>query len=561
MRQRALKTIRASQSDHSTHSAAQVKIMSSDVAVVEYQQGDLRAPSLALGGVNLPNILSNGMARDCIVVSSSANNLKQKQAEIDVTEVEALMLSFKNVYEIRNLGNFTGLTKLMLDNNVIQRIEGLDALINLEWLDLSFNSIRKLEGLESLGKLCDLTVFNNQIEVIEGLDQLSKLQCLSIGNNRISKLQNVAYLHKFRDLHLLNLAGNPICEEQHYVYYVLAHTRELKYLDYRLVDRKDLIVAREQYQDDILDMEEEDRTGEQAATLIAEHEMQSAKYASANLDGLDALFSTMLDKDPEWTKLSAVPGLLDATAAYRERFQAASTLLEEAILASAEVKQAEVNEFEAAIRSATAKNVAQCRQIVVSFDKQKKRIVRELEVHPFKCQELCQKLEEATGAMEDSLMTLECQMVDIEQSFVNEFERNYSKRIDEGKEHYTSFFSGVRDLEQAWFEQVQVDAALLVEKYVAGAQENVSEAARALLQDKDTVMSAVQGSHDAHGNFIDSTEDFLVNKELNRFNLYVRDVTRMQHKRNRERVVEVSQLIEQTDREIADMLGAGVTFR
>ena len=46
----------------------------------------------------------------------------------------------------------------------------------------------------------------------------------------------VTYLSQFPNLRVLNLAGNPIAKEKEYKLYVLAHIKNLKYLDYRLVD-------------------------------------------------------------------------------------------------------------------------------------------------------------------------------------------------------------------------------------------------------------------------------------------------------------------------------------
>ena len=171
-------------------------------------------------------------------------------------EMETLMFSFKNILKIDNLEGLTNLTKVQLDNNIIEKIENLDHLVNLTWLDLSFNNISKIEGLDSLTKLTDLSLLNNRIEVIENLDTLLDLNVLSIGNNAIGNLENVMYLRKFPKLRLVNLAGNPICKDPEYRPYVLSRIKKLKYLDYRLVDGDAVNTAREQYQDELMEVEE-----------------------------------------------------------------------------------------------------------------------------------------------------------------------------------------------------------------------------------------------------------------------------------------------------------------
>lgn len=57
------------------------------------------------------------------------------------------------------------------------------------------------------------------------------------GNNCLSQLTSVSYLVRFTHLQLLNLAGNPLCQDQDYRSYVLSHLKHLAYLDYRCVPR------------------------------------------------------------------------------------------------------------------------------------------------------------------------------------------------------------------------------------------------------------------------------------------------------------------------------------
>lgn len=45
----------------------------------------------------------------------------------------------------------------------------------------------------------------------------------------------VVYLRRFKKLRTLNLTGNPFCEEEQYVLFVVAHIPDLVYLDFRLV--------------------------------------------------------------------------------------------------------------------------------------------------------------------------------------------------------------------------------------------------------------------------------------------------------------------------------------
>lgn len=56
------------------------------------------------------------------------------------------------------------------------------------------------------------------------------------GKHGISFLSaQVVYLRRFKKLRTLNLTGNPFCEEEQYVLFVVAHIPDLVYLDFKRV--------------------------------------------------------------------------------------------------------------------------------------------------------------------------------------------------------------------------------------------------------------------------------------------------------------------------------------
>eukprot|EP00350_Pseudokeronopsis_sp_OXSARD2_P005466 CAMPEP_0170554728 /NCGR_PEP_ID=MMETSP0211-20121228/12605_1 /TAXON_ID=311385 /ORGANISM="Pseudokeronopsis sp., Strain OXSARD2" /LENGTH=146 /DNA_ID=CAMNT_0010864033 /DNA_START=1 /DNA_END=441 /DNA_ORIENTATION=+ len=141
---------------------------------------------------------------------------------------------------IDNLYALEKLEKLQLDNNIITKIQNLDHLVNLKWLDLSFNSIKVIEGLDNLANLTDLSLFSNQIEEVKGLDNLSKLNVLSLGSNMIKQYDTVIlYLRDLKNnLEVLKISDNPFTKygENEYKQFSIAYLKELKYLDYELIN-------------------------------------------------------------------------------------------------------------------------------------------------------------------------------------------------------------------------------------------------------------------------------------------------------------------------------------
>ncbi|XP_067912057.1 dynein regulatory complex subunit 3 isoform X5 [Heterodontus francisci] len=186
-----------------------------------------------------PSVINDEMLEEAVKKQGPTGRAGQiAQLEgIDFKDVHHLQLDYRNILKIDNLWQFKILTKLQLDNNVIEKIEGLNTLTNLVWLDLSFNNIEMIEGLDELVKLEDLSLYSNRISNIENMDLLVNLQIFSIGKNHISNLETIIYLRRFKKLRTLNLAGNPVCEDERYSMYIPAFLPNLMYLDFRLIDK------------------------------------------------------------------------------------------------------------------------------------------------------------------------------------------------------------------------------------------------------------------------------------------------------------------------------------
>eukprot|EP00983_Pelagomonas_calceolata_P039318 1137141-Pelagomonas_calceolata.AAC.4 len=68
------------------------------------------------------------------------------------------------------------------------------------------------------------------------------------GQNNLKKLDSIFYLRQFKNLRLVNLAGNPFCKDHDYRSYVLSHLNYITYLDYRRVAKADVTAAEEHHQ-------------------------------------------------------------------------------------------------------------------------------------------------------------------------------------------------------------------------------------------------------------------------------------------------------------------------
>ena len=488
-------------------------------------------------------------------VDGQLEGTEDKRWTMPFAEIEAAIFSFQNIMKIDNLEGLANLTKLQLDNNVIEKIENLDHLVNLTRLDLSFNNIAKIEGLEKLTKITDLSLLNNRIKAIEGLDSLTDLNVLSIGNNQIDDLESAMYLRKFGNLRLVNLAGNPICQDPEYRPYVLSHLKHLKYLDYRLVDPAAVRAAREQYQDELMEIEENEAKWEEEPKVRREAERHAEDMERANLGGVEALFEDMLAKDPEYKKLKEIPNLLDtALAEFQEKFVVATEEVKTNVLGMHGKKEEEHASWKEAVREHTQTLDSRARNLILTFEHSKKHMFRELQADPGRAENKVRPLLERNESLKDELLELEVQTVTALTEMNAIFNREYTELVETNKQHYVTYFTQVRDLENAFFEAVTVQSMQLLEKYNSGELEidDIRDDLRVLLQDKDTLLNSIQAMHDSHTTLIDASEDRLVTSEVKDANSRVSQITAWERQRNRSRITEIWKLFERNLTEIED---------
>ena len=103
--------------------------------------------------------------------------------------------------------------------------------------------ITVIEGLDKCTKLTDLTLFQNRITKLGGLEQLTELQVLSVGSNQLASLEDsIDYLRKLKNnLQVLRISNNAFQKQRNTEYkkYTIARLKNLKYIDYELIDVKE----------------------------------------------------------------------------------------------------------------------------------------------------------------------------------------------------------------------------------------------------------------------------------------------------------------------------------
>ncbi|NXI73917.1 DRC3 protein, partial [Anseranas semipalmata] len=495
-----------------------------------------------------PNVIDDEMLQKAIEEQWPEDIGKLAKMEgIDFKDVTELQLSFRNILQIDNLWQFENLTKLQLDNNIIEKIEALESLVHLVWLDLSFNNIEVIEGLDTLVKLQDLSLYNNRISKIEHMDTLQELQIFSIGKNNLTTLEDVAYLRRFKNLRTLNLTGNPFCDEEQYMLFVVAHLPKLVYLDFKLVSDATVSISASppceighQYIiENLLCWHACNILACRAGSL---QKLDLWKHTAAFVEYLNGsfLFDSLYAEDTEAAKLAYLPGVDDLLQAYPSWVKDFVSVCENLFnygLKEYEKREAEVSDFYEGLHEALTANQQEGRKIILEFENRNKD--RLDEIHHASSYDIAEskraEYNEDILQLSETLMTLEMQIVEQLEELIKDFERNTaviaSTFIENVKGIYpfdsmlawmsegafslttSCTMTQCRDLENRHHEKLLEISINTLEKSVKNElEEDFPDDVRKLLVDKNTIVNMANTSHNVHLLRISMREcDILIN--------------------------------------------------
>ena len=476
----------------------------------------------------------------------------------DFTGVAELRLSFKRIDAIDHLKSFRALRVLALDNNCLTHIANLEPLVNLEWLDLSFNSIVAIEGLETLTKLTDLTLFSNKISKIQNLKALTALQCFSIGDNEISEIAHIISLRSLPALNVVNMKGNPVCDDQDYVLTAFAFLKNLKYLDYELVDADAVAAARENKRDALVEMEELDTVMQRREETATKKEVLKQYKEETYVHPIETLMGAMFAMDTAYQnhlkKLPFVEALKDD---YEHQFKKRADKVKMTMLVRHKEKVQEEAMFQEALRhvmnTATEHSIATAHQ----FASGKQMVFEKIHARTYSTYDARAALDELKKGADKlvfALMKIEMDANGELKNFATKFDRRY-KRVKNDLLNTTQlFFEGMDDLEKNYAKEVAKGAAALVKEVTEDngcAGEDLDEDVLKILLDQATLASLLQDSTDKHTEKTSSTNDALEDLVDKNVKHYLDETDVVLTVRHRGRVDEIQRLQAEIEGEIA----------
>ncbi|XP_010132230.1 PREDICTED: leucine-rich repeat-containing protein 48 [Buceros rhinoceros silvestris] len=501
-----------------------------------------------------PNVIDDDMIQKAVEEQCPGAIRKlARRGSIDFEDVTELQLSFRNILQIDNLWQFENLTKLQLDNNILEKIEGLESLVHLLWLDLSFNNIEVIEGLDSLVKLQDLSLYNNRISKIENMDTLQELQFFSIGQNNLTTLEDVFYLRRFKHLRTLNLKGNPLCDDEQYTLFVVAHLPDLKYLDYKLVSDATREVAALKYQDltETLEREEARALAQMKEKQVKQKELEYHKAAFVEHLNGSFLFDSLYAEDAEAAKLAKLPGAGDLLQAYRKEFVSFCQNLFHYGLKEHEKREAEVSDFYEGLNEALTANQQEGRKMIVDFENGKRRRLDEVcGAGSYDIAESKRaKYREDIHQLSEALLALEIRVDDQLEELLKDFKSNVADMTSTFIENIKETMTQCRDLENHHHEKLLEISITTMEKWAKNElDEDLPADVRMLLRDKTTLVNVLNASHSIRLRKISEREsDILCNTYR-----WHQSVQAFQDEinRNRDRVREIVQYIDSLQEEL-----------
>eukprot|EP00421_Protoceratium_reticulatum_P017028 CAMPEP_0168390976 /NCGR_PEP_ID=MMETSP0228-20121227/17749_1 /TAXON_ID=133427 /ORGANISM="Protoceratium reticulatum, Strain CCCM 535 (=CCMP 1889)" /LENGTH=553 /DNA_ID=CAMNT_0008404281 /DNA_START=62 /DNA_END=1720 /DNA_ORIENTATION=- len=483
---------------------------------------------------------------------------------IDFPQVTSLRLSFQNIIEISNLNNFDSLTTLRLDNNIIDKIAHLNHLVQLTWLDLSFNNIREVEGLEDLRNLLDLSLYHNQIEEIKGLDGCPRLNILSLGHNNIRDLRQIDNLRKFQNLRCVCLDGNRVCQSDTYNQHVLAYLPTLKYLDYMLIDRKAVTQAQEGYaMDELLELKEREQAEAARERARKEKDVVVERLKGAFLDCSEDLFEDLFSRDAEPESLTVLQCYGQMKEEFRDKLADDVKALRSWMEEKNEARQRRAGAFERAVGLAERESEEEAFRLVRDFRSLKKRVLSRLdreEQRP-EAEALAQELARQLGGLQNQLMANEIQLQESIEDAVSLFEAKIGDIVKVMSDKGREFFGRLEELEKGFFTGVMEGAISEMEAFAQNQDINTltdSDTNKArFLGNREEMTAACGNFNEAHMVLIQNREDQMQNAMNHwRTSFFERHRERQYH-RNRQRIRDTHNVIEEFRAEIAAAVDAG----
>ena len=396
------------------------------------------------------------------------------------------------------------------------------------------------------------------------------------GNNQLKALEDILYLRRFRNLKMLSLAGNPLSKDPEYNAYVIAHLSfsdwqtggHLSYLDYRLVDTSSIAAAREQFQDRIMELGDEEKEEMEAKRKADEREETISEMRRLGLDGMKELMATIFDQDGEKEHLALLPFWAEIADEIKMEYQ---SLLDPLIHSRKPLVQKKADEraaFERNLAESRRRSIDRSMQLVARFSKRMKKLTAAVEREELDGADALADIARAREELETcraELCELQLQQQEVEEQLISAFGARYSEFVNVITSDTSALFEKLREKVGAKYNDAVARGMALVDEvsnlaagedddgdkggggrrgggggggYGAGAEALTEEQVQ-FLRDKEGVLNAVGASRDALTAALDAKEGRLLSQERDGYQALATGAARQSADRDRQRTTEI----------------------
>ncbi|XP_077774798.1 dynein regulatory complex subunit 3 isoform X1 [Podarcis muralis] len=373
-------------------------------------------------------------------------------------------------------------------------------------LQLDFRNILKIDNLWQFKNLTKLQLDNNIIEKIEALDTLVQLVWLDLSFNNIEVIEGLDALVKLQDLSLYN---NRISKIEN-----LDTLQELQVFSIgnNNIQTLENVIYLRQFQNL--------RTLNLTGNPVCENEVYSA-FIAAYLPDLVYLDFRLVDDN------SREMALIKYQYAIEEMRHGETLAMAKQQVLDAQQKQVEYHKVIDTIQNLSDNQVIEIKLAEYNYEITK---------------------------LSDVLMSEEMLLVDQLEEVIKDFERNIADLVSNFIENEQGMMAQCRDLENQHHEKLLEISVNTLEKIVKSEfDEEMPDDVRMLFVDKDTIVNAVNASHDIHLLKIDNREDEIITKANGWASTLVENVHKTEIQRNRSRVLEINQYVDHLRSELDNM--------
>jgi hypothetical protein len=152
--------------------------------------------------------------------------------------------------------------------------------------------------------------------------------------------------------------------------------KNLKYLDYRMIDSETVKIARDKYMDSIIAQEEEDKISRSKRLEQQKKQEVDAVYYKAHILGIDTMFDTMFNDDPDFQKLVPIaPAIIyEMREDYRAKFDVIVQELKHFELKKSKERLDEIAALKLGLAHVKGKSDKECKIKLEQFNHKRKEV-------------------------------------------------------------------------------------------------------------------------------------------------------------------------------------------